>query len=213
MKFSKPVYDGKGKVYTAEVSDGLRFAAEFDLDSGSWSPPLEGFLLQHRNELIQDTLLATKGWFTKPLTQDWLTNRIQVILPDEDLIRDGTFEGSAEWQISQLLISKEEFTFVCKRIGAVKKERIALLDELEPNGGGDEGDVEEVDFNPPTSHESEDAVPLGPTRRMIAKATVVEARAKAARALFRANELAREYCNVYGDTDWEDEFDSDSGEE
>lgn len=204
MKFSKPVYDATSKVYRSDVLDGPSFRSEFDLEGNVWTPSLDTFLESQKASLIQQTLEATKGWFTKPLTQDWLSNRMQLILPDE---LPPAFEGTAEWTIKTLLISKEAFIFQGELVRAVQKERIELMDDSTQHH--DEEFLEEVEFNPPAA--SQEPLSLGPTRRMVAKQAVLEARDRAARALFRANELTREYCNLYGDdTDWEDEFDSDS---
>ncbi len=217
MKFSKPVYDAQAKVYRSEVSEGLCFTAEFDVEENEWSPPLNAFLTAYRPELVEATLAATRGWFTKPLTQDWLTSRLQVLLPDEEL-RAQQFEGSAEWQIQKLLISKELFTFVCKLIGTVKKERIQLEfeEEVSQEAEDDLEGMEEVDVESNLPADGQ-PISLGPTRRMLAKEAVLEARHKAARALFRANELTRQYSSLYGeDTDWEDDSvasDSDSDSE
>ncbi len=208
MKFTKPVYDSTQKLYKASIQDGFSFTSEYDLESAEWSPPLDLFLPMHKEELVKEVLVATKGWFTKPLTEDWLQSRIQISLPDAELLASG-FEGTAEWQLKTLLISKEKFMFLGDIMKTVKKERIELTFEEEKSD--DLEDAEEVDWNPPAVQQA--PLELGPTRRMMQKEFVLQVRRKAAKALFNANQLTREYCDLYGDdTDWEDD-DSDSGSE
>lgn len=209
MKFTKPVYDSSQKLYKASIQDGLSFTSEYDLESAEWSPPLDLCYPMHKDEILKEVLVATKGWFTKPLTEDWLQSRIEISLPDAELLVSG-FEGTAEWQLKTLLISKEKFLFLGDIVKTVKKERIELALE-EERGGGDLEDAEEVEWNPPAVQQA--PLELGPTRRMMQKEFVLQSRHKAAKALFNANQLTREYCDLYGDdTDWEDDdSDSDSG--
>jgi hypothetical protein len=56
-----------------------------------------------------------------------------------------------------------------------------------------------------------DPMSIGPTRRILQKHAVMKARARAARALFKAEALTQDYIRQYGeDTDWEDEADGSS---
>ena len=189
MKVGKPSYDSSAKVYTCELKDGFRFESEC-VDS-VFTPSLDS-VSELVPGLVTQLLTDTKGWFSKPLTADWLTPRIHFDVPTCE-----PFEGTLVWEAVRLVITKDKFLFTLAIID--KKKREILIDFQE--------DVPAVQEPlPEPVHESQGN---NMARRDLHKKAVMEARAKAARALFKAERSINEYIELYGeDTDWEDECDS-----
>lgn len=191
MKFTKPVYDARLRVYTCDITDGFRFCVR--RESGSFVKDFSEFI--DTNERISHILKATQGWFSKPLTEEFLKGKIQYDIPTKDIPE--SFEGSVEWQAKSLVISKESFMFVCDVVAREEDDKVSLDFPEEPI-------IPAEDTIPLDG--SDEVVAIGPTRRQVQKNEVKRARAKAARALFHAERLTQEYYNSYGDaTDWEDE--------
>lgn len=192
MKFTKPSYDAKQRIYTCDVTDGFRF--NMRRESGSFVNSPESCI--NSDERIAHLIKSTQGWFSKPLTEDFLKGKIQYDIPTSV---PETFEGLVEWQIQRLIISKEQFLFVCVIAHIVEDEKVSLEFPEEPELAPKEPE-EEI----PLHHE---AAPLGigPTRRSLEKEKVLSARTKAARALFHAERLTQEFYQNFGETDWEDE--------
>jgi len=159
-------------MYTCELTDGFRLnvAKEEGILSNLYKPDdLIG-------SLVQPIIDGTTGWFSKPLSVEWLRPRIRLNVPTGDIPAD--FEGTVEYEANRLVISKEEFTFHCKLHEMKKTEKVV------------------IDFQ-----EEEPTV-----RRVLQKSDVLKARARAAKALFKAEALTQEYLRLRGeDTDWEDE--------
>jgi len=175
MKILKPSYDSSARLYTCELSDGFRLSVNKD-----------GELTKLYNNddtvasLLHPVIDGTAGWFSKPLTPDWLKSRIRLDLPTGDIPAD--FEGTVEYEAKRLVISKEEFVFICKVREMKKAEKVVI-----------EFQEEELPF-----------------RRVLQKSDVLKARARAAKALFKAEALTQEYIRIHGgDTDWEDEEDEE----
>ena len=203
MKFTKPAYDAKARIYTCDITDGFRLCVR--REGGAFVKEFSEYI--DTNERIIHLIHATQGWFSKPLTEDFLNGKIRYDIPTEDI--PPTFEGSVEWQAKKLIISKDSFLFACAIVSQVEDEKLSLdfpddeqqqqqheqkqeaaLDEGIPMGAGEGGEV----------------IGIGPTRQQLDKKKVMRAREKAARALFHAERLTQEYCTVYGeDTDWEEE--------
>jgi hypothetical protein len=147
--------------------------------------------------LIHEIIHSTKGWFSTPLTQIWLSSRIQFEF--DEIPAD--FEGSVEYEANQLIISKEVFLF---RFATTRKEAEKIVISFEGDNVAEEKSaIDEI----PVSNDN--PLGIGPTRRMLEKEVVQKARRKAARALFTAERLSQEYLEKYDDTDW----DSGSGDE
>jgi len=139
----------------------------------------------NKEELAKFIVVATRGWFSKALTEEFLTDKIQVTIPTSALAEG--FEGSVEWQMVSLTISKEVFLLTFDLISQKEDEKICIKFEEE---------------EPPL--EQTEAIAIGPTRQQIQKKNVLKARAKAARSLFTAERLTQAYCEEFGeDTDWE----------
>jgi len=194
MKLGKPVYDSAAKLYNCVVSDGVRFTVR--REEGVYVNPLDLFV--DKGMLIESILKGTTGWFTKPLTQDYLSQRLQTEFPTPNI-----FEGEIEFQLQGLTISKEVFLLRYVITNEREDEKICIeLDEPEA-----EAEAEPTVFIPMADKE---VMGLGPTRQQITKEKVLKMRRKAARALFIAERLTQEYYEEFGeDTDWEDETLSD----
>jgi len=197
MKIHKPTYNAATKIYTCELSDGFRLSLEKEKDEAVSSPPISETLL---TTLTQTVIDSTNGWFTKPLTKEWLRSRVFVDVPTTEV--PGEFDGKAEFVASQLIISKEEFRFRCMVASLIPAEKVMIAFDEPEEVKPEETIPENSDLEP---------LGIGPTRRILQKAQVMKQRTKAARALFRAERLTQEYIQLYGaeDTDWEDENDDD----
>lgn len=177
MKIHRPSYDSSLRIYTCDLSDGFRLSVTKE----------EGTLSETFNKdvvvdgLLQPMIDGTKGWFSKPLTAEWLKPRIRFEIPTGDIPSE--FEGSAEFITNKLLISKEEFTFRFALANLKNAEKVVI------------------------EFKEEDST----ARRVLQKADVLKARARAARALFKAEALTQEYLRLRGteDTDWEEEDDEE----
>ena len=177
MKLEKPVYDSSAKVYSCKISDGFRFSVKHRGGGFTSDPAKEIDSEGLANEVIQ----LTGGWFSKPLTQDFLKGKLKYNIPTSDI--QAAFEGEVEFQMNNLLISKDTFLFICDVVCVKEDEKICIVFPEE--------DVE---------------VPSPVDKRKLQKEKAMLLRTKAARALFHAERLTQEYCSEFGeDTDWEDE--------
>lgn len=198
MKLQKPVYDSARKVYVCEVTDGIRF--ECKREDGEWTHPFTQIPSDIVSTLATQLVDTMKHWFSKPITYEWLFPRLQMTIQEPSVGDD--FEGTVVWSVSTITISKETFSLEWKIVDSRPAPKVTIAFE-------EEEEIEEVKSIPGTT--LEDSLELGPTRRVLHKHKVMQARARAARALFKAERATQEYIQLYGeDTDWEDE---DSGEE
>ena len=194
MKFTKPTYDAKQKIYVCDVTDGVRFSVR--RESGSFVQSLNSCI--NSDERIEHLVETTKGWFSKPLTSEFLKGKIHYDIPTGDIPE--TFEGSIEWEIRRLIISKEQFLFVYAITQMLEDEKVSLEFPEEPVVEPEE----EIMMN-----SEEGVIGIGPTRRKLEKDKVMLARRKAARALFNAERLTQEYYSQFGETDWENSSEED----
>ena len=191
MKIHKPTYNGATRVYTCELSDGFRLSVQKDIADAVCAPAITEALL---DSLTQTLINSTNGWFSKPLTAAWLRPKILVDMPLSEIPAD--FDGTIEFAAKLLILSKDEFRFHCPIYTLTPAEKVVIaFDEPEPE--------------PEISVEDNEPLGIGPTRRILHKARVMKERAKAARALFKAERLTQEYIQVFGaeGTDWEDDDD------
>jgi hypothetical protein len=201
MKIFKPKYNSTEKLYVCELGGTKpRFEIVYDLERPMPTcNPQEIANDTYTNSLKHYLVRETKGWFTKPLTEEWLSNRIHHEVPTVEKAAD--WEGTLGWTLKELIITKEKFTFVWIIDKQQEKEKVVIQLEDEQ----EEVDEEELPLA------AVDPMSIGPTRRILQKHAVMKARARAARALFKAEALTQEYVRQYGeDTDWEDEDDSSS---
>jgi hypothetical protein len=179
-KLAKPVYNSSAKLYTCSITNGFRLTAR--REEGRFTPELD----MNKEQVANFIVAATHGWFSKPLTEDFLRDKIQLTIPTSSLAE--SFEGSVEWQMVSLTISKDVFLLTFDLVGQKEDEKICIKFEEE----------EEIPL------QQAEAIAIGPTRRQIQKKNVLKARAKAARSLFTAERLTQAYCEEFGeDTDWE----------
>ena len=203
MKFTKPAYDAKARIYSCDITDGFRLCVR--RESGSFVKEFSDCI--DTNERIKHLIHTTQGWFSKPLTEDFLNGKIRYDIPTADI--PPTFEGSVEWQAKKLLISKESFLFICEIVAKVEDEKLSLDfpdDEhmQQKQAQEDAALAEEIPMG--AEKEGGEVIGIGPTRQQLDKKKVMRAREKAARALFHAERLTQQYCTVYGEeTDWEEE--------
>lgn len=205
MKIFKPKYDSAQKVYCCELGgEKPRFEIQYDLERPqNTKNPTDIAKEQYTSPLKHYLLRETKGWFTKPLTDEWLSTRISHEVPASDVSPE--WEGTVCWTIQDLIITKEKFLF--RWVIEAKQEKEKVIIQLEDDEKEGEVDEDEV----PMAHL--DPMSIGPTRRILQKHTVMKARARAARALFKAEALTQEYIREFGeDTDWEDEDDGSSAD-
>ena len=202
MKIHKPSYNAESRVYTCMIGNGFRLTVL--KEDGVVHPDAKELTKGMMDGLIDEIINSTKGWFSTPLTQIWLSSRIQF---DFDEIPAG-FEGSVEYEANQLIISKDTFLF---RFATTRKEAEKIVISFERDA--DVADVADVAVAAVATDEipvsNDNPLGIGPTRRMLEKEVVRKARRKAARALFTAERLTQEYLEKYEDTDW----DSGSGDE
>lgn len=198
MKFTKPTYDAKQRLYTCDVTDGFRFSVRRECGSFVKEPAS----CIDSDERIAHLIKSTQGWFSKPLTEEFLRGKIQYDIPTTFSEQVGVcFEGLVEWQIQRLIISKEQFLFVCAVTQTVEDEKVSLEFPEEPAPA--EPEAKEPEEEIPLHEEA--PLGIGPTRRSLEKEKVLSARTKAARALFHAERLTQEFYQNFGETDWEDE--------
>jgi hypothetical protein len=205
MKFSKPLYNTKEQIYVVDIQEGIRF--ESMREEGTFKPSIESFLESKRDDILTFVIESTKGWFSKPLTIDYLKSRLQFQLPTTDL---NEFEGTVVWQTKKLLISKQSFLFEFEIIDMKPIERVLIdLPEVEQ----EDENIQEENLSV-LLDDSDEVLSVGPTRRSIDKRVVMLARAKAARALYKAEKLTQLYCETYSyDTDWEDDSSDEEEQE
>ena len=187
MKIGKPIYAKESQVYVCECRDEEHiFRVESSVEGGKWSVALEEHLAKTREQMISVLLTETTGWFSKPLTKDWLLSRLRYTIPTSDIPAE--FEGLCRWTLAKLHISKE--SFLCEFVLAEKVAAELPLIHLQ------EDEVVE-----------ETRVATSPTREEKKKAVLL-ARRRAAMSLLRAEQMMHVYAREFGeDTDWEDDED------
>jgi hypothetical protein len=182
MKLGKAVYSKESQLYVCECRDEEHiFRVESSVEGGKFNPPIDVEAGKNRDKMISFLLAETTGWFSKPLTKEWLTSRLRYTIPTSDIPSE--FEGICRWSIAKVNISKE--SFVCEFVLTEKvRSEIPLIDLQE--------DV------------------VSSTPREEKKKVVMRARRRAAMALLKAERLIQSYAEEYGeDTDWEDEDDEE----
>lgn len=189
MKLGKPTYSKESQVYVCECRDVSAFRVESTIEGGKWSVPLDEHLAKTREQMIPLLLVETTGWFSKPLTKEWLHSRLRYTIPTGDIPSD--FEGMCAWTLARLLISKE--SFVCEFVLAEKVASAQPLIDLHED---------EVVDSPGSGGSG-----TNPTREE-KKEIVLRARRRAAMALLKAERLMQAYADEFGeDTDWDDDED------
>jgi hypothetical protein len=181
MKLGRPTYSKENQVYVCECKNEEPFRVESSMESGQWTPDPTTHLALTRDAMISMLLEETRGWFSKPLTKEWLVSRLRYTIPTSDI--PAGFEGICRWTLKRVHISKE--SFVCEFILEEKLSTEMPLIELQE-------DIVPAESKSKTKEEKKDLV--------------LRARRRAAMALLKAERLMQAYAEEFGeDTDWEDE--------
>jgi hypothetical protein len=189
MKIGRPVYSKETQVYVCECSgDSFRF--ESVVEGGQWKPELSTHLESTREQMIGTIVDGTTGWFSKPLTRDWLQSKLVYKLPTDVPTE---FEGVVRWRMNKLHISKE--TFTCEFVVYERVMNTVPLIDLQDEEPVKEQEKEQ-EQEPPKEHKKK------------AKEAALLARRRAAMALLKAERLMQAYSEEFGeDTEWEEEED------
>lgn len=158
----------------------------------------------NKESYITQLLEGTRGWFSKPLTAQWLRSKSNVRVafpPGTPPPLAPNRSGTIQWKMMKLEITKDAFT-LCWSVGEVLPDPVIELEEEEPAGPPPAG----------LGGGQDSLLELTGGDRKAQKERVLAARRRAARALYKAERLIQEYCAIWGeDTDWEDE-DSDGAD-
>jgi hypothetical protein len=191
MRLLKPVYDGSKKVYICDIKDAESFTYVSDVygDPLSWTKSPSSFYEETLPRCVTTILSQTQGWFSKPLAEDWLIQHLTYSIPTESI--ENGFDGSATYTPQRLHISKDAFVIEFKLTDTKVAEKVCI--EFQEEAPVVEQPVEQ-------QHVASNEV-----IRQEMKNKVLQARQRAARALFKAEELMHSYVEKYGmDADWED---------
>jgi len=196
MKLSKPVYNQEKKIYICDVKGATDFIYTSHVTSNpvEYTPSPKSFFEDTLPMCISLLLSVTQGWFSQPLTEEWLIPRLTYGIPTEKVPSE--FEGTVVYHPVRLHISKETFVLEFDLTDMKEDEKVRIV-------------FQEDTPEPPkaVAPSTEDAG----VRRTKKKELVLQARRKAARALFKAERLLNSFVNEYGeDTDWEEDDETDS---
>jgi hypothetical protein len=183
MKLGRPTYSKETQVYVCECKDEEQiFRFESSMEEGKWVPDMNAHLEKTRDAMISVLVEATTGWFSKPLTKEWLVPRLRYTIPTGDISAD--FEGTCRWVLAKSVYIEGN---LCVRVCSCREainERYRLIDLQEDTSA--------------------------PRTKVEKKAVVLRARRRAAMALLKAERLMQAYAEEFGeDTDWEDEEEED----
>lgn len=209
MRLNKPVYNGDKKVWTCDIKEAgdLQYASDVYGEPSSFTKTPASFFDETLPACVTSILSQTQGWFSKPLTEEWLIQKLTYSIPT-DTIPNG-FDGRVEYTPVRLHIYKEAFVVEYKLTDTKENEKVcinfhedeepkpdtkALEAKADADANGDARADADADAEEKIRHEM--------------KQKVLQARQRAARALFKAEELMHTFVEKYGmDTDWEDEDD------
>ena len=189
MRLAKPVYDGSKKVYVCDVKEADDFVYSSDVfgNTSNFSKSPNVFFDETLPTCVAAILSQTLGWFSKPLVEDWLIQKLSYSIPTESIEKG--FDGVVTYTPVRLHISKEKFVLEFQLTDMKESDKVCI-------------DFQEDLPLPSASPKKADAEQV----RLEKKQKVLQARERAARALFKAEELMHVYVEEYGvDTDWEDE--------
>jgi hypothetical protein len=228
MKLSKAVYNQTDRVYQCDIKDAESFRFKSDCEGTPlvYTPSVDAFFKESVEACTHDLYGLTKGWFTTPLKEEWLLSHLRYNIPTEMIPSD--FQGTVTFDPARLSISKEGFVIYFELTDMKECENVGIdifkEDELSPA----EAVQADSALQPmqhytasqpmqphPASHPCPASQPqeesTEKTRRVKRKEDVLKARERAARALFKAEQLIHAYVQDYGDlTEWEDEQDEEN---
>jgi len=191
MKLGRPNYSKETQLYVCECKDEENiFRIESIVEDGNWTPALEHHLERTRDQMISVLMSKTEGWFSKPLTRDWLLSKLRYTIPTSEIASD--FHGRCAWMANKLNISKDSFTVEFTLVE--KLSNMVPLIDLHV--------IELEDAPTPVTPD------LAASLREEKKLEALRARRRAGMALLKAERLMQSYAAEFGeDTDWEDEDD------
>jgi len=140
------------------------------------------------------------------LTEEWLIQKLTYSIPT-DTIPNG-FDGRVEYTPVRLHIYKEAFVIEYKLTDTKENEKVCINfhEDEEPKPATNV--LEAKDLEATALEANAEAKEEQEKIRHEMKQKVLQARQRAARALFKAEELMHTFVEKYGmDTDWEDEDD------
>jgi len=187
MKLGRPNYSKETQLYVCDCKDEENiFRIESIVEDGNWTPKLTEHLEKTRQQMIACLIAKTDGWFSKPLTAEWLQAKLVYTIPTSEVATD--FQGRCVWMASKLYISKESFT-----IEFILVEKLSTVVPL-------------IDLH---TIELEDVAPtstIAASSREEKKLEAVRARRRAGMALLKAERLMQSYAEEFGEhTDWEED--------
>jgi len=208
MRLNKPVYDGDKKVWTCDIKEAgdLQYTSDVYGEPSSFTKTPASFFDETLPACVTTILSQTLGWFSKPLTEEWLIQKLTYSIPTESI--PNGFDGRVEYTPVRLHIYKEGFVVEYKLTDTKESEKVCINfqeDEEAKPTDVDATQAEATEANTTqTNAKAEDEEKI----RHEMKQKVLQARQRAARALFKAEELMHTFVEKYGmDTDWEDEDD------
>lgn len=210
------MYEPSKKVYVCDIKDAnsLSYTSDVYGEPSVFSKTPQSFFEETLPTSVTYIFNQTQGWFSKPLTEEWLIEKLTYSIPTE-LVQKG-FDGSVVYTPVRLHISKDSFVIEFTLTDTKENEKVCIeFHEEVPIVLSSESSVPSVPSVPSTRT----SVPAIPTNTSVflptdtssegirheMKKKVLHARERAARALFKAEELMHSYVEIYGtDTEWED---------
>jgi hypothetical protein len=204
MRLNKPVYNGDKKVWTCDIKEAgdLQYTSDVYGEPSSFTKTPASFFDETLPTCVTSILSQTQGWFSKPLTEEWLIQKLTYSIPT-DTIPNG-FDGRVEYTPVRLHIYKEAFVVEYKLTDTKENEKVCINFHEDEESKPLEVEAKETKALEANAEAKEEQDKI----RHEMKQKVLQARQRAARALFKAEELMHTFVEKYGmDTDWEDEDD------
>ena len=204
MRLNKPVYNGDKKVWTCDIKEAgdLQYTSDVYGEPSSFTKTPASFFDETLPTCVTSILSQTQGWFSKPLTEEWLIQKLTYSIPT-DTIPNG-FDGRVEYTPVRLHIYKEAFVVEYKLTDTKENEKVCINFHEDEESKPLEVEAKEATALEANAEAKEEQEKI----RHEMKQKVLQARQRAARALFKAEELMHTFVEKYGmDTDWEDEDD------
>lgn len=221
MKLSKAVYNQTDRVYQCDIKDAGSFRFKSDCEGTPlvYTPSVDAFFKESVEACTRDLYGLTKGWFTTPLKEEWLLSHLRYNIPTEMIPSD--FQGTVTFDPARLSISKEGFVIYfeltdmkeCENVGIdiFKEDELSPAEAVQADSASQPCPASQAMQPCPASQPMHPQESTEKTRRVKRKEDVLKARERAARALFKAEQLIHAYVQDYGDlTEWEDEQDEEN---
>jgi hypothetical protein len=208
MRLNKPVYDGVKKVWTCDIKEAgdLQYTSDVYGEPSAFTKTPASFFDETLPACVTTILSQTLGWFSKPLTEEWLIQKLTYSIPTESI--PNGFDGRVEYTPVRLHIYKEGFVVEYKLTDTKENEKVCINFQEDEEAKTTEAEATQVDATEADATQVDAKAEDEEKIRHEMKQKVLQARQRAARALFKAEELMHTFVEKYGmDTDWEDEDD------